>query len=40
MTTPNGTTVFDFRMSGKWIGASCPDEDAEEEESSDDLAEA
>jgi hypothetical protein len=32
MTSPNGKTVIDMKMSGKWVGASCPDEDAEEEE--------
>jgi hypothetical protein len=31
--SPNGTTVFDFKFNGKWVGASCPDED--EDSSSD-----
>lgn len=37
-TSPNGKTVIDLKMSGKWLAASCPDEDADEnseEESSD-----
>ena len=32
MTTPNGKTVIDMKMSGKWVAASCPDEGADEEE--------
>jgi hypothetical protein len=28
--SPNGTTVFEIKFSGKWIGASCPDEEQEE----------
>jgi hypothetical protein len=39
LTSPNGKTVIDVRMSGKWIGASCPKEDddsSDEEESSED----
>jgi hypothetical protein len=31
MTTPNGKTVIDMKMSGKWVGASCPDEESDEE---------
>jgi hypothetical protein len=32
VTSPNGKTVIDLRMSGKWIGASCPADDAESED--------
>jgi hypothetical protein len=32
MTSPNGKTIIDMKMSGKWVGASCPDEDGDEEE--------
>jgi hypothetical protein len=31
MTTPNGKTVIDIRMAGKWIGANCPDEEESDE---------
>jgi hypothetical protein len=34
MTSPNGKTVIDIRLSGKWVGASCPDEEAEESDAS------
>ncbi len=26
-TSPNGTTVLDFKFNGKWIGAACEDDD-------------
>jgi hypothetical protein len=35
VTSPNGKTVIDLRMSGKWVGASCPAEDAESEDAAD-----
>ena len=35
MTSPNGKTVIDIKMSGKWIGASCPDEEADSGEDSE-----
>jgi hypothetical protein len=34
-TSPNGTTVFDFKFSGRWVGAKCSEEDDAEEESED-----
>lgn len=36
LTSPNGKTVIDMKMSGKWVGASCPneDEDSDSEEAS------
>ncbi len=36
-TSPNGKTIIDIKMSGKWIGASCPEEEAD---SSDDGGES
>jgi hypothetical protein len=39
MTTPNGKTVIDMKMSGKWVGASCPDEEEESDEGEEDAAE-
>jgi hypothetical protein len=39
LTSPNGKTVIDVKMSGKWIGATCPKEDTDsgdEEESPED----
>jgi hypothetical protein len=33
--SPNGTTVFEIKFSGKWIAASCPDEDSEEDSGGD-----
>jgi hypothetical protein len=39
LTSPNGKTIIDIKMSGKWIGASCPAEETDsgdEEESSED----
>jgi hypothetical protein len=35
VTSPNGKTVIDLRMSGKWVGASCPAEHAESEDAED-----
>jgi Protein of unknown function (DUF3617) len=35
LTSPNGKTIIDMKMSGKWVGASCPDEDAESENEGD-----
>jgi uncharacterized protein DUF3617 len=35
LTSPNGKTIIDMKMSGKWIGASCPDEDADSESEGD-----
>jgi hypothetical protein len=35
-TSPNGKTIIEIKLAGKWIGASCP---AEDEEESDDAEE-
>lgn len=35
-TSPNGKTIIEIKLAGKWIGASCP---AEDEEDSDDAEE-
>jgi len=34
-TSPNGVTVIDFKFTGKWIGALCSEEDADESSDSD-----
>jgi hypothetical protein len=39
-TSPNGTTVFEFKFSGKWVGASCPNEDETSDESAEDAEES
>jgi hypothetical protein len=35
LTSPNGKTVVDMKMSGKWVGASCPNEDGDDESEED-----
>lgn len=37
-TSPNGVTVIEFKFTGKWIGAICPDQDAEESSDSDEAS--
>jgi len=37
-TSPNGVTVIEFKFSGKWLGAVCSEEDADESSDSDDDA--
>ena len=39
MTSPNGTTTMALAMAGKWVAASCPADEDEEEEPADDAAE-
>jgi len=35
-TSPNGTTVLDFKFNGKWLGAACEDGDDDSDAESDD----
>jgi Protein of unknown function (DUF3617) len=35
LTSPNGKTVIDIKMSAKWVGASCPAEDKESDDGDD-----
>jgi hypothetical protein len=35
LTSPNGKTVIDIRMSARWVGASCPAEDNESDDDKD-----
>lgn len=39
MTSPNGKTVIEIKMSGKWVGASCPKEDTDSEGDGDEGSE-
>jgi hypothetical protein len=36
MTTPNGKTLVDLKVSGKWLAASCPDAEPEASDDSED----
>lgn len=38
-TSPNGVTVIEFKFTGKWIGAVCSDEDAEQSSGSEEASE-